>query len=52
MTEGACSNELFELEFAAAGLTALKRVGDKYDTNYVVRSGELARATVRFRAGD
>jgi hypothetical protein len=49
MTSERISNDRFEIECTPTGIGSLKQVGDKYDTNYVVRGNTLGGLVVRYR---
>jgi len=42
----------FRVQFDKAGITSLKFVGDKYDTDYVASEGSLGHVRIRYKMGD
>jgi hypothetical protein len=49
MTSERISNSRFEIDCTPTGIRSLKQVGDRYDTNYVVRGNTLGSIVVRYR---
>ena len=43
-------NSDFKIEFSSAGITSLKRVHDKYDTDYIARGHAVGDLIIRYRA--
>src|SRR5256885_16194367 len=43
-------NSDFKIQFSSAGITSLKRVHDKYDTNYIARGHAVGDLIIRYRA--
>jgi hypothetical protein len=43
-------NAAFQLNYSSAGITSLKRVHDKYDTDYISRGRALGGILIRYRA--
>jgi hypothetical protein len=43
------SNRAFQIQYAAAGITSLKRTGDVADTDYIAAGAALGRLMVRYR---
>src|SRR5947207_14990174 len=42
-------NSDFKIEFSSAGITSLKRVHDKYDTDYIARGHAVGDLIMRYR---
>src|SRR5256885_1066343 len=43
-------NSDFKIQFSSAGITSLKRVHDKYDTDYIARGHAVGDLIIRYRA--
>jgi Family of unknown function (DUF5695) len=43
------SNNAFNIQYGAGGITSLKRVNDKYDTEYLSVGGLLGNVVIRYR---
>jgi hypothetical protein len=43
------SNNVFNLQYGAGGITSLKRVNDKYDTEYLSAGGVLGNVVIQYR---
>lgn len=48
-SEGLTSNA-FNIQYGAAGLTSIKRVGDAYDTEYITPGSALGSIVIRYKA--
>ena len=44
-------NAEFRLDYSSSGVTSLKRVHDKYDTDYIARGRTLGDLIIRYRSG-
>ena len=44
------TNSQFQVRFSASGITSLKRVRDKYDTDYIASGEALGDVIIRYRA--
>src|SRR5215471_6852985 len=43
------SNNVFKMQYGAAGITSLKRAEDKYDTEYLSAGGSLGNIVIQYR---
>src|ERR1043165_5547352 len=43
------SNSAFNIRYGAGGITSLKRVNDKYDTEYLSVGGTLGNIVIQYR---
>ena len=45
------SNNVFNIQYGAGGITSLRRTNDSYETEYITRGGVLGNVVIQYRKG-